>query len=330
MGGLDYRQNAFKMGFSAQLISINKTHMRYLKLLILIGLAFIGCFCAFNGSTLKERNLDWQGHRGARGLFPENTIDGFIAALSFPIQTLELDCVISKDSQVIVSHEPWMSSNICSLPTGEPVTEAMEDSLLIFQMTTSQIQAFDCGSRGHEGFPDQKSTEAYKPLLSEVFEVVQTHCTANQLALPHFNIEIKSDPKWDDLKTPSPSTFAKLVLAVIDQYQLEENACIQSFDLRALQAVKAQNSNITTAYLIANTKSVDQNLADLGYTPQIYSPNWRLVTPQMCAQVHDKNMEVIPWTVNEIGHIQSLLSMGVDGIITDYPNLIEQLNANDQ
>ena len=303
--------------------------MHYFRLFLYLLIVFTCCFCSLNEPYLKNKNLDWQGHRGARGLFPENTIEGFIQALAFPIQTLELDCVISKDSQVMVSHEPWMSRIICNLPEGEPVTETMEDSLLIFQMTASQIKAFDCGSRGHENFPDQQTTKAYKPLLSEVFDAVQAHCQANDTPLPQFNIEIKSAPDWDGIKTPEPTTFASLVLEVIDQYQLVDHACIQSFDIRALKAVKQQKPEMTTAFLIANTKSVDQNLTELGYTPQVYSPNWRLVTPQMCDQVHERSMKVIPWTVNELGAMQSLISMGVDGIITDYPNLIEKLQDGD-
>lgn len=285
-------------------------------------LALMGC--QQNENVTKV--IDWQGHRGARGLLPENAIPGFLKALEFDITTLELDCVISKDSQVIVSHEPWMSASLCAFPDGEPVEEAQEDSLVIFQMTADEVRRFDCGSRGNNSFENQQPMMVYKPLLSEVFNAVKAYCDTLGRAIPFFNIEIKSNPEWDNVKTPAPRTFAQLLLAVIDNHDLASKTCIQSFDIRALQQVHDLAPEMTTAYLIANTRTVSENLKLLGYTPEIYSPNFRLVTPKMLEEAHGAGMKVIPWTVNDPAAMHSLIVMGVDGIITDYPNLIEEVN----
>ena len=271
-----------------------------------------------------ESKFDWQGHRGARGLFPENSIPGFLKAMEFPIQTLELDCVISKDSQVIVSHEPWFSEKFCALPNGDSFTEEQEDNLLILEMNYEEIKQFDCGKNGHPDFPEQQAHSTYKPLLKEVFSSVEEWCNNKQRSIPFFNIEIKSRPEWDNLKTPTPVTFANLVYEVIQPWK--EKVCIQSFDVRSLQAIKTIDPDLTTALLVGNNLGFKANLEQLGYTPEIYSPNHSLVTPELIEAAHQLNMRVIPWTVNDQERMKVLIEMGVDGIITDYPNLIDGVN----
>ena len=283
-----------------------------------------GCAPFSEGDPISE-TFDWQGHRGARGLLPENSIPGFLKAMEYPIATLELDVVISRDSQVVVSHEPWMSSSICSMPDGQPVQKSQEEELTLFQMDYVDIAAFDCGRRGHEDFPNQVPTPTVKPKLSVVVEAVSDFCQTAGRPLPYFNIEIKSRPDWDGNKTPAPGLFASLVVEEIKKLGIADRTCIQSFDPRSLQAVHQIDAGITTAYLIANMKSLEKNLEELGYQPEIYSPNFRLVVPKMLEKAHERGMKVIPWTVNETKDMNRLKLMGVDGIITDYPNLIEQL-----
>ena len=295
---------------------------------LLLVIWLIGLFgCNQHSLEKEQKKLDWQGHRGARGLVPENTIQGFLKALEFPVTTLELDCVISKDSQVVVSHEPWMSAAICSWPDGNPITKSDEESLYLFQMDYNEIKQFDCGQRGNENFPGQIPQKSYKPLLSEVFDAVKVYCTEQKKEIPNFNIEIKSNPEWDEIRTPNPTTFATLLINVIREAELQGKSCIQSFDIRALQAVHQIDSTLVTAFLIANTKNVNDNLKSLGYTPEIYSPNFRLVTANVVTEVHEKGLKIIPWTVNELKAMKSLELMGVDGIITDYPNLILEFNS---
>jgi glycerophosphoryl diester phosphodiesterase len=135
-------------------------------------------------NTPSAKVIDWQGHRGARGILPENTIPSFIKALEYDIKTLELDVVVSKDKQIIVSHEPWFSEHICTKPNGEPVTEAEAKSLNIYQLTYEEIKTYDCGMRGHVRFAEQQPMKVFKPSFMEMVSNVELHCKKNNRPLP--------------------------------------------------------------------------------------------------------------------------------------------------
>jgi glycerophosphoryl diester phosphodiesterase len=270
-----------------------------------------------------QQEFDWQGHRGARGLAPENTLPAFLKALAFPkISTLELDLAVSADNQVLVSHEPWMSAFICSTPSGEPVTATDESKLLLYQMTYTEIARYDCGSRGNTRFPEQVAMPATKPLLRTLVQTVQEYCQQNRRPFPRYNIEIKSQPAWDGLRCPPPAQFAALVLQEIKRLGIAESTCIQSFDPRPLREIKALEPKQRLALLVENRKGLEANLKELGFTPNIYSPHYLLLNAEVVEKAHTLGMKVIPWTVNETDEMRKLITMGVDGIITDYPNRI--------
>jgi len=274
----------------------------------------------------QAKPFDWQGHRGARGLLPENTVPAFLKALEYPrVKTLELDLAVSQDSQLIVSHEPWMSHHICSHPDGRPVTEAEEDGLLIFQMSYHSVKQYDCGSRGNPRFPEQQAQPAYKPLLREVVQEADAFAKQQQRPLPRYNIEIKLEPEYDGGKAPGPQAFARLVLEALRRLEIAERSCVQSFDVRPLQRLHRMDSSITTALLIDNPNGVAVNLEALGYTPEIYSPYYKMVTANVVKTVHEKGMKIIPWTVNDTTAMKALIELGVDGIITDYPDRIKDV-----
>lgn len=274
--------------------------------------------------TIPE-NFDWQGHRGARGLLPENSIPAFLKALEYPIKTLEMDVVVTKDSQLIVSHEPWLSHTICSHPDGTPVSEAEEKSLNVFQMTYQQIQQYDCGSRSNARFPEQQAMKVTKPLLRDVVDTVEAYCKSTNRTLPYYNIEIKSQPEDDNIYTPEPSIYAQMLIDEIKKLGIEKRTCIQSFDVRALEAVRQIDSTLTTAFLIENEDGFDKNRNQLSFIPTIYSPYYELVDKELIQSVHDQNMLLIPWTVDDTTTMKKLIELGVDGIITDYPNFIKIL-----
>lgn len=268
-------------------------------------------------------SFDWQGHRGARGLAPENTVPAFLKALEFPlVSTLELDVVISKDRQVIVSHEPWLSHEICSHAGGKAVQKSEEETLNIYQLTAAQIASFDCGSRGHTRFPEQTAMPAHKPTLEQVVKAVEEYCAAHHRPVPQYNIEIKSNPGWDEVKTPAPADFAALVVDEIRKLGIAERTCVQSFDPRSLREVRRLSPDMVTALLVENVRGLEQNVKELGFVPTIYSPYFQLVNAETVKNAHAKNMRIIPWTVNETADMEALIRLGVDGIITDYPNRI--------
>ncbi len=270
-----------------------------------------------------------QGHRGARGLLPENTIPSFLKCLELGCPVFEFDVVISADKQVVVSHEEWMHHHFCSKPDGTPISRNEEKQHLIYHMPYEQIKTYDCGRRGHPLFPAQIPMPAYKPLLIDVIEACDNYSQQNGLPPVTYNIEVKtSGEEGDDYLHPKPSEFTKLVSEVVAEKGVEERTIIQSFDKRIVQAARAIGGNYQISVLIDNLRGLEWNLKKLGFVPDIYDPYYTFITPLTVRKAHDKGMKVWTWTVNDISEMQKLIDMGVDGIITDYPNLKQVLLAN--
>jgi glycerophosphoryl diester phosphodiesterase len=269
---------------------------------------------------MAQTKLDKQGHRGCRGLMPENTIPAMKKALDLGVKTLELDVVISKDKQVVVSHDYYMAADISIKPDGTPVTTDEQKNINLYQLTYAEIKKFDVGSKPHPQFAQQQKFRAYKPLLAELIDSVDAYAKAKGMPLPMYNIEIKCSPQTDGVYHPAPQEFVDLVLN-ITQKKLSKRYNIQSFDARPLQIIHKQAPEIPLAYLTANAKSLADNLATLGFKPYAYSPYYKTVTPETVKASHEGGMLIIPWTVNTKAEIDNLIALGVDGIITDYPNL---------
>ncbi len=268
-------------------------------------------------------SLDIQGHRGARGLLPENTIRGFIRALELGVTTLEMDVVISSDEQVIVSHEPWFCATYCSHPDGRPVSSREERSLRLFEMTSEEIQAYDCGRRAHPRFPRQETMEAVKPLLHEVIRAAETYRIEQGVDGFQYSIETKSAPRGDGKLHPGPETFTRLLHNVLKEEAVLDRSIIQSFDVRTLQVARRIDPDWRTSLLISRRTggSPAANVDRLGFTPTIYSPDHRLVNQELIRATHSDEMLVIPWTINDPARMHHLVDLGVDGIITDYPDI---------
>ncbi len=267
--------------------------------------------------------FDKQGHRGCRGLMPENTIPAMIHALKIGVTTLELDAVITKDKQVILSHEPFFNHEITTKPDGGIVRENEERALNIYQMNYEEVIQFDIGIKPHPRFPGQQKLRAVKPTLAQVFDSVQHFMKTAKRPYPFFNIETKCLPIGDNIYHPEPKEFVDLLMKVIREKGMEKQVNIQSFDFRTLQYLHQHYPGIATVMLIEeNDKgSFDEQLNKLGFTANVYSPHFSLVNADLIKKCHDKNMRIIPWTVNDKSTIEKLKSLGVDGIISDFPNL---------
>lgn len=299
--------------------------MRYCILILLgVFLAACGQKNTQNQTTEMPKTIDWQGHRGARGLVPENSIPSFLKALEFSaVTTLELDCVLSKDGVVVVTHEPWMSHHICQTPAGTMLTEATAKDYNLYTMSHEEIKSFDCGSMGNERFPEQQAQVVYKPSLAEVVTAVNLYCDTNNRPKPNYNIEIKSSPELEaNGFQPDPATMVRVVLAEIERLGIKSSSNLQSFDFRILQEAHVQAPGYPLAMLIGEIGAPKDHIERLGFTPEIYSPYFELLNAEVVRWLHEQNMLVIPWTVNETTQMESLIEMGVDGIITDYPDRI--------
>lgn len=290
--------------------------MKFIKLFTV----FIVLMPMWGNAQKKLPVFDVQGHRGARGLRPENTIPAFIMALDSGVTTVELDLAVTKDKKLVVSHEPYMSANICLGPDGGPIAKKEEKTYNIHEMTYEQVKEFDCGSVGNEDFPEQEKMKVAKPLLEDVIVAVEDHIKSYTRYEVDYNIEIKSSPDGDNKFHPGPKEFSDLVFALVDQYLPLERIVIQSFDFRVLRYWHETYPQVRLAALVENRKSVEANLEALGFDPAIYSPYYRLLTRQKVDLLHQRNIKVVPWTVNEISSMLAMKGMGVDGFITDYPN----------
>jgi len=275
--------------------------------------------------------IDLQGHRGARGLMPENTIPGFLLALDLGVNTLEMDVAINAQGHVVLSHEPWMSAKICSHSDGRHVSEDEEKSLRIFTMSDTELATFDCGSRGHPDHPNQQAMALSKPLLSDLLDAVARHVEATdhdaKFGQVLFSIEIKSQPAGDNIFHPEPMEFASTLYQLINQHQLIDRTSIQSFDIRALEAVHEIDPDVATVFLVENSKGLSENLTLLSFTPSIYSPDYELLDQAQIDAAHALGIRVIPWTVNHEQTMRELISQGIDGFITDYPDIGMQVLA---
>ncbi|MEM6737756.1 MAG: glycerophosphodiester phosphodiesterase family protein [Bacteroidota bacterium] len=267
----------------------------------------------------NNNKIDIQGHRGARGLAPENSIPAFLMAAQMGINTLELDLVVSKDSKLVVSHEPYFSPEFCLNPSNEPIPR---DSIInIYELDYNEIQQYDCGSKGNARFPEQRKISTYKPLLKDVLDSVESFFTGKDRPI-NYNIELKTRKETDDVFHPNPSVFSDMVYDLISEMGLWEKVNIQSFDFRTLQYFRKEYPNVKLALLIENQLPWKQNIDSLGFIPEIYSCYFDLLSEDHVKELQNEGMKVIPWTVNEIHEIEKMISLGVDGIITDYPNKV--------
>lgn len=283
------------------------------------------CFSCSNLSQLKMGNvtIDKQGHRGCRGLMPENTIPAFIKAVDLGVNTLEMDLVITSDNQVLVSHEPFFNHEITTLPNGELVLESNEKELNIYKMPYSEVLKYDVGLKAHPRFPQQLKMKVHKPLLSEVIDSVEMYSKKKHKPALYYNIETKSTPQTDGIFHPEPKKFVDLMMAVIFEKKIGNRVIIQSFDIRTLHYLHQKYPETKTALLVEDfdKKEFLKQIEDLGFIPTIYSPAQNLVTPKLVKECKSKKVKLIPWTVNNSTSINKLTKMGVDGIISDYPNL---------
>lgn len=303
---------------------------RFLQLQRFCLLVFILSTC--NEPTMStQHSLDIQGHRGCRGLMPENTIPAFLKAIDIGVNTLEMDVVITKDNQVVVSHDPFLSHEMCLDPEGKEILEEEEMNWNIYEMTYEELKACDCGTKTHTRFPDQEKMEVHKPLLSEVIIAAEAYAKEKGHDPLWYNIETKTQPQRDNIYHPEPKPFTDLLLEVIDKNGITQRTTIQSFDVRTLQVIRQSRPEVKLVLLVENEDTPEQNLEKLGFTPEVYSPYFELIDDHLISFCKEKNMQLIPWTVNEKEDIRKVLDMGVDGIISDYPDrVVEMVSKNNQ
>ena len=302
--------------------------------------------CAFAAAALlplAAAAFDLQGHRGARGLAPENTLPAFERALAVGVSTLELDIGVTADGVVVVSHDPALSPLITRDAGGQWLPER---GPRIRDLTFAQLQAYDVG-RIAPGTPyartfalQQPVDGARIPTLAQVFELARARGATHV----RFNVETKISPLQPQ-DTVSAEAMADALLQVIRETGMRERVTIQSFDWRTLQRVQQRDPHIPTAYLTIQTANNDNTrdgtwtaglrLADHGSVPRlvkaaggkVWAPNAGALTQPLVREAQALGLQVIPWTVNEPADMDRIVGWGVDGLITDYPDRLREVLA---
>ena len=242
------------------------------------------------------------GHRGARAIYPENTIPAFEYAIKAGADFLEMDVAVTKDNVLVISHDPHINPEICTGP---------HPGVAIHDLTLAQLREYDCGALHNPHFPKQQPVPGTRiPTLDEVLDLSR----GNHV---QFNIETKSFPDHPEL-TPPPDVFARMLLDTIRKHKLEARAIVQSFDFRTLLATRRLDPNIR---LSALWEGAPRPFADIAREAGagIISPEFKLVTPGQVHAAHAAALEVVPWTADRPADWQKLIDAGVDAIITDDP-----------
>jgi len=270
---------------------------------------------------LAAQAFDLQGHRGARGLAPENTLPAFAAALSIGVTTLELDVGVTRDGVVVVHHDRRLNPDIARGPDGRWLEQR---GPAIHSLDYADLQRFDLGrlkpgSDYARPLPAQQALDGtHAPMLAEVFALARK---AGNHAV-RFNIETKISPQAPDETLPPPA-FARAVIAEIRKAGVAARSSIQSFDWRTLAVVQAEAPDIATVYLTErNFPDAPARVRASG--GRIWSPNFNAVDAPTLEQARALGLRVIVWTVNQPAQIAALLDLGVDGIISDRPDLVRE------
>jgi glycerophosphoryl diester phosphodiesterase len=261
--------------------------------------------------------IDLQGHRGARGHAPENTLPGFERALAIGVTTLELDVGVTRDGVVVIHHDRGLNPDLARGPDGQWISLP---GPLIKEVTYQQLQRYDVGrirpgSDYAKRFPQQKPVDGTRiPRLSELFAKTKSLDV-------RFNIETKLTPDAPNDTLP-PEPFARALIAELRKAGVEKRSTIQSFDWRTLKVVEQEAPEIATAYLTGSKNSDPQKVHAAG--GRIWSPDFQQMNSAKAATARRLGLKVIPWTVNEPADIRRMLELGVDGIISDYPDRVRK------
>ena len=292
--------------------------MRLFFLLFVTTIFFMSC------KDAAPRKFDIEGHRGCRGVMPENTIPAMLKAIDLNVNTLEMDVVITGDKKVVVSHEPYFNHAITTPPAGDSISADNEWSYNIYHMTYDSVKLFDVGLKPYPRFPSQQKMKVVKPLLADLIDSVEAYLSRTNHSKVLYNIEIKSLDSADNVYHPAPEEYANLLMNVIKDKKISDRVIIQSFDVRSLKVMSEKYPEMKLSFLIdVGTPIPLTDFKDRsGFKPNIMSPDYSLLSKEIVDSLHEQNIQVIPWTVDDVNEAKKLYQMGVDGIITDYPDRI--------
>jgi glycerophosphoryl diester phosphodiesterase len=250
------------------------------------------------------------GHRGCRGIYPENTINGFKKAILLGVDGIELDVVVNKNQELIISHESYIDTNYCL------TSKLDEESLNIYKMNVSEIQEIDCGSKFIKEFPNQLKIKETKPTYKE-FKKELIDYQGDIL------FEIKCNYNLVNEYFPDYENYAKIIFEETRYNKHLEKICFMSFDFRIINELYKIMPNSKYIFLSSN-KEFRQEMKLLNFEPFGVGLDYNIINQEIIDFVHNKKQVIYGWTINDEENSKTLTRMGLDGVITDYPNKIKK------
>jgi glycerophosphoryl diester phosphodiesterase len=308
--------------------------MKIRAITVCVAVTLVALSTACTSDDDEGRVVDLQGHRGARGLIVEESLAAYTKALGLGVSTLELDIVLSKDKVPLVWHDPTVLDTKCTdtSPATPDDPQFPYVGKLVHDLTNNQLQTLDCGSKTLKDYPEQQAVPGNKiATLPQLFDLVKSHN-----ADIRYNIETKIEAEKPE-ESATPQEFVDVILATVDAAGVKDQVDIQSFDWRSLTLVHRTEPSIPLVALYDETTFVPGSkwLGDIAFDEfsndpigavaklgaNVVSPNYKLITDKAYTdKAHEAGLTVIPWTVNDKSAIAAQIDLGVDGVITDYPN----------
>lgn len=274
--------------------------MRYLLIILLFSTCVSSSDCRFDPAVTEVN-----GHRGLRGLYPENSIYGFEQTVEKGLYRLELDIILTADHQWVIYHDPSVNPGLCSV----------EETIPIFDITYDSLSRIGCGTLTSPRFPEQEKRAHGIPRLIDYFQRFRDHPAADSLV--HI-IEIKSPKTYTTLDRPDVGIMAELFQMLVKEQGMEERVVLQSFDPDVLNSFREIDKGIPILYLIEDMESIEQALYLLTHTPEYVGMYHPLYDESVVAKLHSQGIQTVAWTVNDWPTIERLSCLGVEHVMSDY------------
>ena len=291
--------------------------------LLLAALAVLAVSC----STAPQQKVyvtDVHAHRGGMGLYPEESLAAMLNAVDLGVNTLEMDLCVTQDKEVVLSHDKYFHPRYATRPDGTPVMQG-DERVYLWNMPYEEVLKWDVGSKSHPDWPEKNCQPAVKQRAAEVIDAVEAYCKEKGLAPMKYNIEIKSDPDCEEgvesRDWPHFQEFTDLCMQMLEARNLGDRLIIQCFDERALNYINKKYPGHILAYLVEDYETdYDEYMSKLEFKPEWLSPPHENVDEELMKRAHADGMKVVTWTVDDKDEMRRLIGLGVEGIISNYPD----------
>ena len=263
-----------------------------------------------NFTTISSQNqYKIFGHRGCRGIYPENTLIGFKKAMELNVDGIELDIVVNKNLELVISHEPYIDSLYC-------IKNVLNKKENIFKMNIKEIQEVDCGSKFIKEFPNQIKVKEQKPTFKEFSRTFKNY-------QGDILIEIKYDSNKINEYYPNYSSYAKLIYNETKNGRVFKNLYLMSFNIKILKELYKIMPD-TKYIFLSESKDWISQMKLLSFKPHGVGVKYKKIKKSLISEIHNNEQIIYAWTVNKLKKYKKLIALGVDGIITDYPDIISK------